>query len=120
VALSAGFLPTRPVEPVVLGAAFVLAFPLAVGFLIKLGQHFPFDPSAGQHDLIGWERDRILALAKGTGASAAGFLTALAVALLSNDIRAGVSGLSILGCLAGAIGFLCCAAWMNAGLKVSP
>jgi hypothetical protein len=65
------------------------------------------------------ERDRVLAVAKGTAASAAGFLTALVIALLKQEIKATVPGVAILGCLAGVVGLLLFASQMSLSVRVT-
>jgi hypothetical protein len=77
-------------------------------------------PPLGQpwHEkLIDWERDRILMAAKGTGSTAAGFLTALVAAVLKNDIKDNVSTFTVIGCIAGAVGALVLASNMSANTR---
>lgn len=66
-----------------------------------------------------WERDRVLALAKGTATSAIGFLGAVIVALLKHEINDGVPGVAVLCCLLGAAGLLAFAARMSMSVRLT-
>jgi len=64
--------------------------------------------------LIGWERDRILSMAKGIAGAAAGYLLALLPAVLKHEISVQVSSFMILGTLVGALGLFILACDMSA------
>jgi hypothetical protein len=78
-----------------------------VGFPVRF-QSVPTGDYGGK--LVEWERDRSLGVAKGLAGTAAGFLTSLFIAVLKGEITANVSGLSLLGCVLGAVGALLLAA----------
>lgn len=108
------FLPRDSAEWTTLLVAFVVVVLLAAWFFRYVA--FPQWPANATLDGLVWERDRVQALAKGTATSASGFLTALVVALLNQDINSEVPGIAVLGCLLGAVGLLLGAARMS--LKV--
>jgi hypothetical protein len=70
-------------------------------------------------DYVVWERDRVLALAKGTASASVGFLSALVVALLKQEIKSSVPGVAVLGCVLGCVGLLIFAAKMSMGVHVN-
>lgn len=110
------FLPRDSAEWTTLAVAFLVVALLAVWFFRFVA--FPLWPSnASLEDLV-WERDRVQALAKGTATSASGFLTALVVALLNQDINSEVPGIAVLGCLLGAVGLLISAAQMSMKVRL--
>ncbi|WP_020659671.1 hypothetical protein [Amycolatopsis benzoatilytica] len=117
---TAHFWPHGWAEWVTVGAAFTVVGPLAVLLFRWIGTPQLFVDPAHHHylKLLEWERDRVLGVAKGTGASAAGFLAVFAMAMLKQEIKADVSGFSLLGCLSGAVGLLVFAARMNAGTRI--
>jgi hypothetical protein len=78
----------------------------------------PIWPKTFALESVVWERDRVLALAKGTATSAIGFLTTLVVALLKQEIKSNVPGAAVLGCLLGAVGMLVFAARMSTSVRV--
>jgi hypothetical protein len=88
-----------------------------------LGQAFPqrlasFNPDrAWDLKLVEFERDRVQAAAKGIGGAAAGFLASLLTAAFKDDIQARVSAVSLVGCVAGAVGALMLAATMSASTR---
>jgi hypothetical protein len=90
--------------------------PSSVWVLGNVG--FPEWPKSTALDQVVWERDRVLAVAKGTAGSAAGFLSALIVALLEREIKAEVPGIAVLGCLLGAVGLLLFAAKMSVSVRL--
>ncbi|WP_410626246.1 hypothetical protein [Amycolatopsis sp. cmx-8-4] len=71
--------------------------PLSFWLLSRVG--FPSWPADPSPEFFGWERDRVLAVAKGTATSATGFLTSMIVALLKEEIKIDVPGIAVLGCM---------------------
>jgi len=113
------FMPSGLAEWITLVGALVVSAPLGVVVLRKVGSPMPISTTVDAK-FIEWERDRVLSVAKGTAATSLGFITALVMALLQAQIKADVSGLSVVGCLAGAVGLLLCAAQMNLAVRVVP
>jgi hypothetical protein len=56
--------------------------------------------------LVEWERDRVMSAAKGIASTAAGFLVAIATALLKVEIGNEIPRVAVLGCVLGAVGAL--------------
>ncbi|VVJ24896.1 Uncharacterised protein [Amycolatopsis camponoti] len=98
------------------GTAVVVA-PVSAWAFKKVG--LPQWPQSTALDHVVWERDRVLALAKGTATSALGFLSAVIVALLKHEINDRVPGLAVLCCLLGAVGLLVFAARMSVSVRLT-
>lgn len=95
----------------------VLAASLSWWGWIRVGQ--PIWPKNRALDYVVWERDRVQALAKGSASSAIGFLTTLVVALLKQEIKSDVPGVTVLGCLLGAVAMMIFAARMSMSVQVT-
>jgi len=111
------FWPRETSEWLTLAVTFGVVAPVVGVLLHVVG--FPAWPSSTNLSHLEWERDRVLSVAKGTATSAAGFLTALVVALLKHDVNDTVPGISILGCLAGALGLLLFASQMSLSVRIT-
>jgi hypothetical protein len=98
-------------------ATAVVVAPLSVWVFGNVG--FPQWPDSTALDQVVWERDRVLAVAKGTATSAVGFLSALVLALLKQEIKADVPGAAVLCCLLGAVGLLLFAAKMSVSVRLT-
>lgn len=75
----------------------------------RFGQ--PFTKLAGQIDpqsveIAGWERDRVMGVAKGFAATSVGFLTSIVTMVLKDEIGEEVSAWVVLGLVFGAVGVL--------------
>jgi hypothetical protein len=78
----------------------------------------PYDDTEYRDDyldqLIGWERDRVLSMAKGIAGAAAGYLLALLPVVLKHQISVQVSSFMVIGTLVGALGLFILACDMSA------
>jgi hypothetical protein len=111
------FWPRGTAEWTTFAVALTLAVVLGVLLFHTIGR--PVWPRRDSLDYLSWERDRVLAVAKGTASSAVGFLTAVVVALLRQDIKSDVPEIAVLGCLLGAVGLLLFAAQMSLSVRVT-
>lgn len=98
--------------------SMILAASLAWWGYLQVGKP-KWPPKPIVLDYVVWERDRVLALAKGTASSSIGFLSALVIALLKQEIKSGVPGAAVLGCVLGCLGLLIFAARMSMGVQVN-
>lgn len=63
--------------------------------------------------LVAWERDRLLGIAKAIASSAVGFTVTLLTVVLKNELAGDVSTVALLGCLLGVVGSLIAAATIS-------
>jgi peptidoglycan/LPS O-acetylase OafA/YrhL len=105
---SSPFFPDGHAAWLVLGAGAVLG----LGLVYVAGRYCSprrvtgFVGSPLELKVVEWERDRVMAAAKGLASTAAGFFVTVVTALLTKDIPSDVNILALIGCLAGAIGTL--------------